>query len=323
MKRESISIPVSVDLTNEDAWERLDSKGTSFFVVRFHFQLNERPLVETHKVGDWIGFYQSTKGMSAKYVTSETTKIEHINSRKSIEKHLLESELLGEIATDLINTIELPKILKIEADVKSLISSRIKDCYTLESELLDSHKVTNFHTLVITNQYPAEETEAIVSVPVYRKRSVDIFLSYVDYLRVDYKRSTFGLRKRSKKFPPVTHPKKHNNIYKIGHPVATAYYWELQKNASKFMYENEHKTEVADPSQITICSPVSTKEGFVEFPKIPTLYQIARVAFPHKWIWRKSTNKEWTEDDLKAIELEEVKKLKKGWFSMFGKFGNL
>jgi hypothetical protein len=315
MKRESISIPVSVELINEDSWARLDSKGTSFFVVRFHFQLNERLLDETHKVGDWIGLYQSTKGMSAQHVTAETTEVEQVISRKSIEKHFLESEVLGEIAADLVNTIELPKILKIGSSVKSKISSRLKDSYTSERELLDSHKVTSSHTLEITNHYPAEETEAIVSVPVYRRRSVDIFLSYVDYLKVDYKRSTFGLRKKSKKYPPVTHPKKHDNIYKIGHPVATAYYWELQKNACKFMYEKEHKTEVADPSQITICSPVSTKERFIEFPEVPTLYQIAKAAFPHKWIWRKSANKEWTEDDLKAIELEEVKKLKNGWYN--------
>jgi hypothetical protein len=104
----------------------------------------------------------------------------------------------------------------------------------------------------------------------------------------------------------------------VGQPVATAYYWELQKNASKFMYEKDHQTEVADPSQITICSPVSTKERFVEFPDVPTLYHIAKAAFPYKWIWRKSTNNEWTEDDLRSIELEEVKKLKKGWSSLYG-----
>jgi hypothetical protein len=150
--------------------------------------------------------------MRTKHVTVETTELEQVISSKSIEKHFLESELLGEIAADLVNTIELPMILKIGSSVKSKISSKIKDSYALEKELLDSHKVTSSHTLEITNHYPAEETEAIVSVPVYRRRSVDILLSYVDYLKVEYKRSTFGLRKKSKKYPPITHPKKHNNV---------------------------------------------------------------------------------------------------------------
>lgn len=322
MRRESISIPVSVALTNESSWEQLDNKGTSFFVVRFHFQLNEKILNDSHKVGDWIGLYQSTKGMSAQHVTSETTEVEQIISIKSIEKHLIESELLGEIASDLVANIELPKILKIGSSVKSRVSAKFKDAYTLGTEIQDSHKVTNSHTLEITNQYPAEETKAIVSVPVYRRRCLDIYLSYIDYLKVDYRRSPFGLRKKSKKYPPVTHPKKHSNIFKVGQPIATAYYWELQKNASKFMYEEEHKTEVKDPSKITICGPEETKEKYVEFPNVPTLYQIAKAAFPHKWIWRKSVTQDWTEEDLKAIELEEVKSLKNGWYNLYGKIRN-
>lgn len=318
MKRTSISIPVSVELTNEKSWEKLDKKGTSFFVIRFHFQINERLLNETHKIGDWIGLYQSTKGMSAQHVESETTSIEQVHSLKSIENHLLENELLGEIAVDLVKSLELPNILKIGGSVKSKISSKLKDSYTLGTEILDSQKVTSTHSFEITNHYPPEETEAIVSVPVYRRKAADILLSYIDYLKVDYKRSPFGLRKKAKKQPPVIHPQKHNNIYKVGIPIATFYHWELQKNASKFMYEKDHETEVKDPSQITICEPVCTKEKFVEFPNVPSLYQIAKAAFPYKWIWRKSEENEWTEEDLKKIELDEVKDKTNGWYSLYG-----
>jgi len=318
LKRKSITIPISIALSNEKAWERLDKKGTSFFVIRFHFQVNERLLNETHKVGDWIGFYQSTKGMSAQHVESETASIEKIHSLKSIENHLLESELLGEIAVDLVNSFELPKLLKVGSTVKGKVTSKLKDAYTLGQEILDSHKVTNTHKLEITNHYAPEETDAIVSVPVYRRRSCDIVLSFIDYLKVDYKRSPLGLRKKSKKYPPINDPRKHGNVYKVGTPIATVYYWELQHNASKFMYEKDHKPDVTDPTQITICEPITTKEGFVEFPSVPNLYQIAKAAFPHKWIWRKPENNDWTEEDLKKIELEEVKGKANGWYSLYG-----
>ena len=84
------------------------------------------------------------------------------------------------------------------------------------------------------------------------------------------------------------------------------------------MYEKDHETEVKDPSQITICEPVCTKEKFVEFPNVPSLYQIAKAAFPYKWIWRKSEENEWTEEDLKKIELDEVKDKTNGWYSLYG-----
>lgn len=318
MRKESISIPISLALTNERSWEKLDRKGTSFFIVRFHFQINERLLNEKHKIGDWIGLYQSTRGMSAQHVESETTSMEQIQSLRSIENHLLESESLDEVAFELVKNLELPQLLKIGLSVKGEISSRLKKSYATRQEISDSQKVTHTHSFEITNHYPSEETDAIVSVPVYRRRASDILLSYIDYLKVDYKRSPLGLRKKAKNSPSVDHPRKHTNRYKIGLPIATAYYWELQKNSSKFMYEKDHKTEVIDPSQIVICEPVCDREKVVEFPNVPTLYQISKAAFPRKWIWRKSEEREWTEEDLKSIELDEVKNKKYGWYSFYG-----
>lgn len=318
MRRELISIPFSVDLTEEKSWEQLDEKGTSFFVVRFHFQLNERLIDEPHKVGDWIGLYQSTKGMSATHVTSETTNVEQVISKKCIENHLIENELLGELASELVSKFELPKLFKLEASVKSKISSKLKDSYTEGTEISESQKITKTESISITNQYPPEETEAIVSVPVYKRRAIDILLAYIDFLKVDYRRPTFGLRKKSKKEPPVD-SNKHINVIKFGMPIATAYYWELMHNSSKFMYEKDHKVEVNDPSQITISGPICTEDKFVEFPDVPTLYQIAVAAFPHKWILRKSTSNEWTEETLKAIELDEVKGYgNNGWYKLYG-----
>lgn len=319
MKKETITIPVSVGLADEESWEKLDDKNTTFFVIRFHFQLNERILNEHHKVGDWIGFYQSTKGMSAQHVKSETTEVEKIVSKRSIEKHFLENEVVNEIAVDLVKRLELPKMLNIGGSIKGAISEKMKQHYSSGQEILDSHKVTKTTSLEITNFYPSEETKAIVSVPVYRRRSVDILLSYIDYLRVEYRRTPFGLRKKSNKSPSVDRFGKHRNICKLGLPIATAYYWELQSKASKFMYEKDHKVEVEDPSQIKIFEPVCSKEKVVEFPEVPTLYQIATAAFPYKWIWRKSVSQSWTEEELKAIELDEVKNKKNGWYQIYGR----
>ncbi|MBN23850.1 MAG: hypothetical protein CL578_02240 [Alteromonadaceae bacterium] len=317
MKRESISIPMSIALTSESSWEKLNEKATSFFVMRFHFQLNEKIIDEPHKVGDWIGLYQSTKGMSAQHVRSETTEVEQVISTHSIEKHFLESEFLSELAVDLVQSFEIPKLLRFKSGVKSKVSDTVKKHLEKSVEILDSNKITKTEKLEITNFYPGEETKAIVSVPVYRKRAVEVILSYIDYLKVDYRRSPLGLRKKSDKSPKITNPKKHSNIHKLGLPIARAYFWELQKNSSKFMYEMEHQTEVKDPSQIKICEPDEIKEKFVEFPNVPSLYQIANAAFPRKWIWRKTPEKLWTEEELKLIELDEVASQGNGWYAKY------
>lgn len=319
MRRHSISVPVAIDLTKEQAWEALDNKGRSFFVVRFHFQLDERHLLESHKVGDWIGLYQSTKGMSAQHITSETTEVEQILSTKSIASHLTRSETLAELANELVGKIELPKLLNLDAGVKSLVSEKLINDYKIGVEIADSQKVTKRVELRIENHYPADETEAIVSVPVYRKRALDIHISFIDFLKVEYKTTAFGLRKKCQKLPRFGNSRRPPNVRKIGAPIATVYYWELQESSSKFMYEQEHNIEVRDPSQIVICEPVCSKPKYVEFPDVPTLYQVAKATFPHKWIWRRSETGEWTEEQLKNIEIKEAKSTNSGWYRRYGR----
>ncbi|MEO1595639.1 MAG: hypothetical protein AAFS02_10405 [Pseudomonadota bacterium] len=319
MKRETISVPVSVALTDEQAWDGLDKRGTEFFVVRFHFQLNERLLDEKHQVGDWIGLYQSTKGMSAQHITSETTEVEQVVSSKCIESHLLCSETLAEIAAELAGEFKLPEILTVSSNIKESIARKLRRQYEIGVEVLDSQKTTRRVSFEIHNHYPADETKPIVSVPVYRRRAFDVLLGYIDFLRVEYRRSTMGLRKKCKRYPKVSDPHRHDNVRKVGMPIATVLYWELQSNSSKFMYEDDHQTEVRDPSQITLCAPQCDKTRFVEFPDVPTLYQIAKAAFPPKWIWRKSPANEWTEEELRAIEFDEVRATKTGWYRQYVK----
>jgi hypothetical protein len=94
-------------------------------------------------------------------------------------------------------------------------------------------------------------------------------------------------------------------------------YWQLVPKSSCFLLETEHRNSVGSPTEVAVGPPQDEHAKKVEFPKVPTLYQIARVAFPRKWIWRKSEDKQWTEEELMAIELEEVRG-KPGWWTAHG-----
>ena len=313
-----LTIPFAIELTDESSWEPLDQGYTSFGIVRFHFRLDDTYLGEPHKVGDPIGVYQKPNGVTTKHVKSDTTEIEQVVSAKSIEHHLLQNEVMAEIASDLTAKGGLKSLLTLDLTLKSKISQKLSSSFAVGIELSSSEKVTRTETLIIENQIAPEIEESIVSVPVYKRRAIDITLGYIDYLRVDYTRSVFGLRKKARKYPSVKHPHYHPNRLKFGVPIATAYYWELLHKSSKFMFERLHKLEVSDPLQITICEPRSNKEKYVDFPKVPTLYQIANVAFPKKWIWRRSQKQNWTEDELKNIEFQEVLE-KPGWWQLYGR----
>jgi hypothetical protein len=303
-----ITIPFSVELADEHSWKDLDDKKTSFGIVRFHFRLEDQTLAEPHAVGDAIGVYQKPRGMTMKHVKSDTTSIEQVISTKSIENHLLQSEVLAEVASELLAKHSITSLLGFKFNMKSKVSEKLSSSYTLGTEISSSEKVTRTETLTVENMFPPEIDETIVSVPVYKRRVVDVSLAYIDYLKVDYVRSPWGLRKKAKRHPKVVDHHNHPNRLPFGTPIATAYYWQLLPNSSKFIFERDHKVDVLNPLQITICEARSRKERVFNYRKdIPTLYKIARAAFPTKWILRKSVKQDWTEDQLNALEHDEVK----------------
>lgn len=197
-----LSIPFAVELTDESSWEALDQGRTSFGIVRFHFKLDDTSLGEPHKVGDTIGVYQKPKGVITRHVKSDTTMLEQVVSTKSIENHLLQNEVMAEIASDLTTKVGLQSLLTLDLTLKSKLSQKLISSFSVGGEVSCSDRATRTETLVIENQIPPEIEESIVSVPVYKRRAVDITLAYIDYLSVVYARSVFGLRKKARKAPP-------------------------------------------------------------------------------------------------------------------------
>ena len=308
-----ISIPVSVQLTSEDHWDSLDERRTVFGVVRYHFYLEDRSVGDPIRFGEPMGVYMKPKGVSFKRTTSETTEIESVVSGKSIESFLLQRDELNEIATDLLSKVSVFSVFNFGAAVRAKVTEKFTKAFTLGEEISRSNKVTTKETVTIENEISEGIDEKVVSVPAYLRRETNIYLSYIDFLKVSYRRTRFGLRKIARSEPPVIDHKRHHNRIEVGQLVATALYWQLIPKSSCFVFAKDHRTEVADPLNILVCEPQHPKTKKVGFPDVPTLYQIAHAAFPRKWIWRKSEQNEWTEESLKAIEFEEVRN-KPGWW---------
>ncbi|GLS26586.1 hypothetical protein [Marinibactrum halimedae] len=315
MKRISLSIPYSVDLTKEKSWKILDESQTSFGIVRCHFQLNERFLDEHHQVGDALAVYKSPQGVGSQHVIASSFELEKIKQISSIEKFLTENEHTASFATELAAKIELSKENKLSSKIKTQLASKLKSKLSITSELHENQKIREKTSFEITNTIDPEITEPIVAVPAYKRKAYDLLLGHVDFLRVDYKRSLFGLRKKAIKHPPIIDFNNHPNREGFGVPLATIMYWEFLPKSSILMLESEHCVQVKDSEQVTLIQPHCEKTKNVDFPDVPSLYQIANAAFPKKWILRKSENNSWTEEELKNIELEEVKSAENGWWS--------
>jgi hypothetical protein len=77
------------------------------------------------------------------------------------------------------------------------------------------------------------------------------------------------------------------------------------EQSSKLVYEEDYQIQVKDPDEITIALFERRVPRAVNFPNVPTLYQITRATFPKKWKNRR--DRDWTEEELMQIEYEEAK----------------
>ena len=312
-----ISIPVAVRLTSENSWHKLDNRNTIFGITRFHFFLEDIAHDEKIVYGEPFGVYKKPKGVKVKRTDSETTTLERIISHKSIENYLAQREELQELAEEVLAKSTVFDVFKFGGSIRDKVSRKLAESFSLGEEISSSLKSTTTETVTIENELPPEFEDTMVSVPAYMRREVHIHLTHIDYLRVHYRRSPFSLRKRAKSEPPVIDFQRHPNQIVVGAHFATALYWKLLPRSCCFLLAREHHSLVRSPTEIALCPPQGKRTKYIDFPKVPTLYQIARAAFPKKWVWRKSETREWTEEGLMAIELDEVRH-KPGWWRRHG-----
>lgn len=304
MIRKFLSLPFSAELAQEDAWDRLDDSRTTFFVVRFHFYLESRQVAEPHKVGDKLAVFDFPKGASQEHVTTSEFEREDINLVSSIENYLLESDIIAKHVHELAATVKLAGITEVRGKIQNEFTAQLKESFSITSQVDETSKVRSKIQFQVKNTLGPTITKPVIAVPVFQRHAVDIQLAWLDYLVVKFERRLFGLRKKKTSYPVVTNPRCHPNRVRCRVPLTTMYFWEHLWRSCKLLYEDNYVTEVDDPDEILVSPYANDWVRNVSFPKVPTLYQIARVAFPHKWVKR---NGPWTEQELMQIELEEAR----------------
>jgi hypothetical protein len=153
------------------------------------------------------------------------------------------------------------------------------------------------------------------AVTGYRRYHQDVYLHYIDYLFVEYRKTAFGLRKKKRNLPrPVGTA--HINVIPVHIPLFRMFYWKLEDEGSLVYTETEHQTlqKVAHPDRVTfealhepIRLPMPVRE------ETPTLYTLSNIAFPLRWIDRKGP---WTREELEQIEMEEAQG--SAWWYQYG-----
>ncbi len=297
------SVPYSVDLTNEKAWDPLDERKTVYFVSRLHFMIESVQCNEPHKIGEKIAVFQAPKDTSQEQVKTVTFDRENIKIVESIHKSLWESKQVAKFASQIASKLKFAKLAEISSYIKGEMISELKQSFSDSFKVEETSIVRESTTFEIKNTLGPSIDKPVVAVPVYQRCAFNIYLAYIDYILVIYQKKFFGLRKFRRSHPRVV-GLKHKNRIRLGLSLSRALYWKHLEQSSKLVYEKDYKLQVEDPDEIIIVPFERKVPRAVNFPNVPTLYQITRVAFPKKWKHR--NDKDWTEEELMQIEYEEA-----------------
>ena len=220
--------------------------------------------------------------------------LEILDLQTTIEQTAQDNEVLQSLSAEIRAEASVRPVGKLSSGLVSQLKRTMKTSFSESFQVSSSTK--SGHELTTEVSYDRSgAAQPLAHVRKFQRNRAVLYLAYIDYLVVDYRRQ-FGIRKRRQKSPSP-----HQNVLKINVPVVAIEYWKEYDGIS-WVNEATHNNEVPEPYELEIVDAMHEKSGFVSFPRVHSLYRISNAAFPLQWIKRKGV---WTEEELIALEEKE------------------
>jgi hypothetical protein len=265
-------------------------------------------------VGDVLRTYHTTPHSEtevAKVFEEEVTTVDLIETTRSAA---LSNDLRQQISATIAGAAKSP-FYEVSGSIGGLLENTIRESLSESIRSSTTASRRERRSFTVRQAIKAGAPELHVAVAGYRKYRRDVYLHYIDYLFVEYRRTAFGLRRRKRNLPrPVGAA--HINLIPMHIPLFRLVYWNLESESSLLYTETEYQnlTKVSHPDRVEFQElneplrlPMPAREAQ------PTLYTLSNIAFPLRWIDRKGP---WTREELERIELEEAEG--SAWWYQYG-----
>lgn len=306
-----LTVPFGEDLTKEAGWVQLDRY--LYFIARLHLHI-EQSQTRDFAVGDILRTYRTTPHSETEVEKTFEGEVTAVDLRETTRSAALSHDLTESITATIAGAAKSP-FYEASANIGSALEQTVRDSIaeSIRSSETVSRRERRSFTLTQTIKPGAQELQ--YAVAGYRKYRRDVYLHYIDYLFVEYRRTAFGLRRKKRNLPrPVGTA--HLNLIPIHIPLFRMSYWSLEAESSLLFTQTEYQnlTKVAHPDRVTfeelresIRLPMPAREA------PPTLYTLSNIAFPLRWVDRKGP---WTREELEQIEMEEAEG--SAWWYQYG-----
>jgi len=296
-----LTIPFAEDLTEEEGWTQLDRY--LYFTARFHLHIEQYQTGE-FAFGDILRTFHTTPHSETEVVQVFEEEVTAVDLRETTRSAALSKDLTEKVTATIGGAARSP-FYEVSTNLGAALEQTIRT--SLEESLHSSETVSRREkrSFTVRQTIRAGSPELQYAVAGYRKYHRDVFLHYIDYLFVEYRTTTFGLRKKKQNLPrPVGTA--HVNLIPIHIPLFRLSYWSLEAESSLLFTETDYRSlpKVAHPDRVAfedLREPI--KLAMPSREEQPTLYALSNIAFPLRWIDRKGP---WTRQELERIEWEEA-----------------
>jgi hypothetical protein len=304
-------IPFAETLTKEAGWIQLDRY--LYFNARFHLQIEQSQLRD-FAVGDVLRTFRTTEHSETEVVNVFEEEITTVDLNETTRSATFSNDLSQRVTATIAAAAKSP-FYEVSGNLGALLEQTIRSSVSESVRSSSTVSRREKKTFTVRQMIKAGAPEVHVAVAGYRKYKRDVYLHYIDYLFVEYRRTAFGLRRKKRNLPrPVGAA--HVNLIPMHIPLFRLVYWQLESESSLLYTETEYQnlTKVAHPDRVTfdeLHEPIRLPMPAREEP--PTLYTLSNIAFPLRWIDRKGP---WTREELEKIEWEEAEG--SAWWYQYG-----
>lgn len=306
-----LPIPFAVDLTKENGWMHPDKY--LYFIARLNLYIDETQTTD-YALGDILRTFHTTDFSETQFVEGFDAECTVVDEKETTRSTVLTRELGQKVAGTVTAAAKNPLYevsSAVSASLETAVSSSVEQ--SLKTAQSVSRRVKRHFTL--SQSIKAGATELHYAVAGYRKYCQKVYLHYIDYLFVEYKTTSLGLRKKKKNLPrPIGD--EHINRILVNAPLFTLYYWQIETDSSLLYTDTQYKQlpRALHPDRVVFAElQEKITNPLPRHPERPTLYTLSNIAFPLRWIDRKGP---WTKEELEEIELNEAEG--SAWWFQYG-----
>jgi hypothetical protein len=301
MRKTWIAVPHCVRLTDENAWKQ--EGKFEFSICRSHYLIYEYQIPGPTKLGEIVTSQNTPERTMDERVISVTLEHSILQVEETVKQIVTTDETIDATIQSLSSSVT-PVIGKFDASLRRDLTRKLTNSLQNTNKVHTGITARACTTFSRKLQLKGERDGRRIDVAYgFQRHAYDIYLVYMDFLRVYYSRSPLGIRRTMRKWPQVNGAD-HSNLLAVRAPVGSIHFWQLLPELQT-VDSTKYRMEVSDPFEIETHPVQRVRHPQVEHPRPdePTLYQVSRATFPFKWIEREGP---WTREELLAIEQEQA-----------------